>query len=743
MGHTLTTACPQTPTLTTQTPVLLVCKRDGRLVPFDIERITRAIALAVRAVRHEDLDRSRPLCTSLAQAATRLLNERYADLGQVQISQVQDAVEHVLLEQAPDVADVYISYRKRRDAERVIATDVNLSVQRLLDRDPNVANENANKDVNLFYAQRDLTAGAVAKALSLKMLPPHVANAHHEGKIHFHDTDFSPYSAMTNCSLPDFTAMLRDGYQLGNALISSPRSIQTAVAQITQILSVVSSSQYGGVTVNRIDELLAPYAELNYARHLETARRWIEDADRREEYALEATRKDIYDAMQSFEYEINTSHSASGQVPFTTIGFGLGSSPMEREVQKAILQVRRRGLGVDGRTAIFPKLVFALKRGHNLDPQDPCYDIKQLAVQCSTERMYPDIISYDKLTELTGGMVYPMGCRSFLQYWEDEDGASVYEGRMNLGVVTLNLPRVAIESGADKDQFWSILDQRLAVAGDALVYRIGRVKEASPLNAPILYMHGAFGKRLDSQGEVDEVFKNSRATVSLGYIGLYEVATVFYGPEWEANPEAKQFTLDVLRRIYDYAQAMTATHGYHFSVYSTPSESLTDRFCRIDRKKFGDIPDVTDKGYYTNSFHYDVRKAPTPFDKIDFEKGYVRYCSGGFIHYCELPSLRDNPAALEAVWDYAYDRVGYLGTNTPVDMCFECGFHGDFTATAEGFRCPGCGNTDPATTDVVKRVCGYLSAPQARPLISGRQKEIASRVKHMAVQPTATDARTF
>ena len=303
---------------------------------------------------------------------------------------------------------------------------------------------------------------------------------------------------------------------------------------------------------------------------------------------------------------------------------------------------------------------------------------------------------------------------------------------MNLGVVTLNLPRIAIESDGDFEKFWRIFDERTQIVKDALVYRINRTKEASPTNAPILYQYGAFGKRLKPTDSVDEVFKNRRATVSFGYIGLYEVGKVFYGAEWEENSEAKEFTLSVIRKMKKLCEDWSEEFGYHFSVYSTPSESLTDRFCRMDTEKFGLIADITDKGYYTNSFHYDVRKNPTPFEKLDFEKDFVKAgATGGFIHYCEYPVLQQNPKALEAVWNYAYDRVGYLGTNTPIDKCFECSFEGDFQPTAKGFKCPNCGNTNPKTCDVVKRTCGYLGNPQARPMVKGRHKEISARVKHM------------
>ncbi|MCZ1544609.1 anaerobic ribonucleoside-triphosphate reductase, partial [Enterococcus faecium] len=589
----------------------------------------------------------------------------------------------------------------------------------------------ANKDSNVFNTQRDLTAGIVGKSIGLKMLPPHIANAHQKGDIHYHDLDYHPYTPMTNCCLIDFKGMLNNGFKIGNAEVESPKSIQTATAQISQIIANVASSQYGGCSADRTDELLAPFAELNYKKHLKDAEEWIDSPERQKEYAKAKTKKDIFDAMQSLEYEINTLFTSNGQTPFTSLGFGLGENWFEREIQKAILQIRINGLGSEKRTAIFPKLIFTLKKGVNLNPEDPNYDIKQLALECATKRMYPDILNYDKIVELTGSFKVPMGCRSFLQGWKDENGQEVNVGRMNLGVVTLNLPRIAIESKGDQNKFWQLLSDRLEIMKDALLYRVERCKEAIPANAPILYMYGAFGKRLSRTDSVNELFKNRRATVSLGYIGLYEVASAFFGGEWETNPEAKAFTLDIVKELKANADAWGDEYGYHFSVYSTPSESLTDRFCRLDTEKFGIIENITDKEYYTNSFHYDVRKNPTPFEKLEFEKDYPKYCSGGFIHYCEYPMLQQNPKALEAVWDFAYDKIGYLGTNTPIDHCYQCGFEGDFKPTERGFECPECGNHDPKTCDVVKRTCGYLGNPQARPMVHGRHKEISSRVKHM------------
>ncbi|HGI6853124.1 anaerobic ribonucleoside triphosphate reductase [Streptococcus pyogenes] len=710
-------------------PDIKVIKRDGRLVNFDSTKIYSALLKASMKVT-----RMSPLVEAKLEAISdRIIAEIIERFPtNIKIYEIQNIVEHKLLaanEYA--IAKEYINYRTQRDFARSQATDINFSIDKLINKDQTVVNENANKDSDVFNTQRDLTAGIVGKSIGLKMLPSHVANAHQKGDIHYHDLDYSPYTPMTNCCLIDFKGMLANGFKIGNAEVESPKSIQTATAQISQIIANVASSQYGGCTADRIDEFLAPYAELNFKKHMADAKKWIVET-KRESYAFEKTQKDIYDAMQSLEYEINTLFTSNGQTPFTSLGFGLGTSWFEREIQKAILTIRINGLGSEHRTAIFPKLIFTVKRGLNLEPDSPNYDIKTLALECATKRMYPDMISYDKIIDLTGSFKSPMGCRSFLQGWKDENGQDVTSGRMNLGVVTLNLPRIAMESNGDMDKFWELFNERMLISKDALIYRVERVTEAKPANAPILYQYGAFGKRLEKTGNVNDLFKNRRATVSLGYIGLYEVASVFYGGQWEGNPDAKAFTLSIVKAMKQACEDWSDEYGYHFSVYSTPSESLTDRFCRLDTEKFGIVTDITDKEYYTNSFHYDVRKSPTPFEKLDFEKDYPEAgASGGFIHYCEYPVLQQNPKALEAVWDYAYDRVGYLGTNTPIDKCYNCQFEGDFTPTERGFTCPNCGNNDPKTVDVVKRTCGYLGNPQARPMVNGRHKEISARVKHM------------
>lgn len=768
-----------TTTVTPSTSTVQVEKRDGRIVDFDPINIIAAVKSAFADLDKEVGPEEEALIRDLANQVEGEIKERYA--GPAKIEDIQNLVEHALIEDhLYDVARTYTNYRLDKDIQRAKATDVNEAVARFINNDPTLIHENANKDSNVYATQRDLLAGAVSKAAALNMLPQVVANAHMKGDIHFHDADYSPFTAQSNCSLPNFWDMLANGFTLGNAPMASPKSIAIAATQITQIMKDVASSQYGGQTANRADEHLARYAKKDYEKFLEEARenipdgmpvefarRQVENAKRNEPSKLHfgsreplpmdtpfhtdvdeleqereilakiRTRKAIYDAMQTMEYQINSNRVSNGQTPFVTVGFGLGTDWFAREIQRAILLNRIRGLGKDHHTAIFPKLVFTIKHGVNCEPEDPNYDLKQLALECATKRMYPDVVFYENIVKITGSFKAPMGCRSFLQGWVNpETGKDEEDGRMNLGVVSVNVPRIALESHGDKDRFWKLFSERMEVAHQALQFRIMRCKQATPVNAPTLFRYGAFG-RLGANDNVDVLFQNERATVSLGYIGLAEATAVFYGKDWIRDhgwdPEGKEFALSIVKRMNELCKQWSKAEGYHYSVYSTPAESLTDRFNRMDREKFGRVDGVTDHDFYTNSFHYPVWLQPTPMEKLTYEKDFPYYASGGFINYCEYPCLQDNPKALEAVWDYAYNiGIGYLGTNTPIDHCFVCGFQGDFEPTDEGFKCPECGNSDPDKCNVTKRTCGYLGNPVQRPMVHGRHEEIAHRVKHMS-----------
>ncbi len=579
--------------------------------------------------------------------------------------------------------------------------------------------------------QRDLLAGIVAKHYALQhLLPRDVAQAHERGELHYHDLDYAPFFPMFNCMLIDLEGMLTHGFKMGNAEIDTPKSISTATAVTAQIIAQVASHIYGGTTINRIDEILAPYVTASYKKHHAVALEW--DIADPVAFAHARTEKECYDAFQSLEYEVNTLHTANGQTPFVTFGFGLGVSWESRLIQQSILKNRIAGLGKKCKTAVFPKLVFAIKDGLNHKLSDPSYDIKQLALECATKRMYPDILNYDKVVEVTGSFKTPMGCRSFLGTYEEE-GELIHDGRNNIGVVSLNLPRIALEAKGDEQAFFRLLNTRLVLAKEALDTRIARLQDVKARVAPILYMEGACGVRLNADDSVAEIFKHGRASISLGYIGLHETVNALYGTQTHVydSAELREKAIAIVQCLRDATDAWKEESGYGFSLYSTPSENLCSRFCKIDTQEFGIVAGVTDKGYYTNSFHLDVEKAVNPYDKLDFEMPYPAIANGGFICYGEYPNMQHNIEALENVWDYSYSRVPYYGTNTPIDECYECGFTGEFECTSKGFTCPRCGNHEPTKVSVTRRVCGYLGSPDARPFNYGKQEEVKRRVKHL------------
>lgn len=707
----------------------VVIKRDGCRTGFDAQRIEQAVVAAARAAEVED-------AAWCAQVAERVAL-RLADCPEVDIREIQCAVEETLMAGPyPQLARAYIEYRHDRDVARDRQSQLHHAIRGLVDQtNAALLNENANKDSKVIPTQRDLLAGIVAKHYAQQqILPRDVVLAHERGEIHYHDLDYSPFFPMFNCMLIDLKGMLTNGFKMGNAEIEPPKSIATATAVTAQIIAQVASHIYGGTTINRIDEVLAPFVEQSYARHLAIAEQW--QIPQAEQYARQRTEKECYDAFQSLEYEVNTLHTANGQTPFVTFGFGLGTDWAARLIQQSILLNRLAGLGKNRKTAVFPKLVFSIREGVNRRAGDVNYDIKQLALECASKRMYPDILNYDQVVKVTGSFKTPMGCRSFLGVYE-ENGEQIHEGRNNIGVISLNLPRIALEAGGDEARFWTLLDARLQLAKRALMTRVARLEKTKARVAPILYMEGACGVRLNADDEVGPIFRNGRASLSLGYIGLHETLNALSGghqhPYDDAALRAKG--VEIIAYMRDATEHWKAETGYGFSLYSTPSENLCDRFCRLDAAQFGLVPGVTDKGYYTNSFHLDVEKKVNPYDKIDFEAPYPPLANGGFICYGEYPNVQHNLKALEDVWDYSYDRVPYYGTNTPIDECYECGFNGEFTCTSRGFTCPNCGNHDPARVSVTRRVCGYLGSPDARPFNAGKQQEVQRRVKHLSEGP--------
>lgn len=703
----------------------IVIKRDGSKAPFNRDRIQAAVESAA-----EHADQEIAIYALNVALAVEL---KLRDYDEVHITEIQTLVENELM-QGPykALARSYIEYRHDRDVAREKQSKLTKEIEGLIqESNADLLNENANKDGKVIPTQRDLLAGIVAKHYAkTRILPRDVVQAHESGDIHYHDLDYAPFFPMFNCMLIDLKGMLTHGFKMGNAEIDTPKSISTATAVTAQIIAQVASHIYGGTTINRIDEVLAPYVTASYEKHLEISREW--DIHSPEAFAKARTEKECYDAFQSLEYEVNTLHTANGQTPFVTFGFGLGTSWESRLIQQSILKNRIAGLGKNRKTAVFPKLVFAIKNGLNHKAEDPNYDIKQLALECASKRMYPDILNYDKVVEVTGSFKTPMGCRSFLNPYE-ENGELIHEGRNNLGVVSLNLPRIALQAKGDINKFYALLDDKLKLARRALDTRINRLENVKARVAPILYMEGACGVRLKANDSIADIFKHGRASISLGYIGVHETIMALFGQQKHVydDVQLREEAVKIIQHLRNAVEQWKKETGYAFSLYGTPSENLCSRFCRIDAKQFGVVEGVTDKGYYTNSFHLDVQKKVNPYDKIDFEMPYPEISSGGFICYGEFPNMQRNVEALENVWDYSYHRVPYYGTNTPIDECYECGFTGEFDCTSKGFVCPRCGNHEPTKVSVTRRVCGYLGSPDARPFNVGKQEEVKRRVKHL------------
>ena len=683
-----------------------VIKRDGSKVNFDPTKIESAVRRACTEGWEES-----EIVFAIKDAIKDVMSSKKSSMS---VEEIQDIVEKELgLNGCIDTLRNYAHYREHRANVR----DVNNILSDIYQKqDSNILNENANIDGETNCAKRDFIASEICKQWALtRYLPKEIADAHIKGEIYMHDLGFSPAGGYINCCLVNIKDMLENGFVMGTAHITTPKSIRVATNVVSQIITAVSSQNYGGTTVNRIDEVLAPYVEKTYEKYCKEVEEDYDYATAEDivNIAMKRTEKECEDAFQQLEYSINCSHNSHAQVPFVTLGFGLGESEWARMIQKWILKTRIKGLGVERKTAIFPKLLFTLKRGLNLEPQDPNYDIKQLALECSAKRMYPDILNYDEVVRVTGGFKASMGCRSFLGEWENEKGERVYDGRFNCGVVSVNLPRIALQLKAIEsdiygrmNEYLCQLDRACELAHRALQVRLKRLKSVQAKQAPICWQYGAL-LRLQPDDYIYPYIADGRASVSLGYVGVNEaVHEVFKTDESLIdNAEMKEFAESIVKLMSKKCKEWKKEEGLGYSLYSTPSESLSHTFEDKDRKEFGIVKNVTDKEYYTNSFHLDVQVKTDPFTKIDFESVYPQWASGGFISYVETPNLEHNLQALEKLWDYAYDKVPYFAINSPIDTC-TCGFHGESKFENGKFVCPNCRTSDPQKLHAIRRICG-------------------------------------
>lgn len=713
-----------------------VIKRTGECVDFDKNKIVVAIEKAMHSSSGVYEEGQAERIASEIEDFARVINEPMTIHG------IEEQVYYKLLQyNNPATAKAYESYRSVQAFKRQINT-IDEEIVGILNRsNTSVMDENSNKDAKIVSTQRDLIAGEVSKDIARRIImPTDIVMAHDSGTIHFHDMDYI-IQPMFNCCLINLKDMLTNGTVINGKKIDSPKSFQVACTVTTQIIAQVASGQYGGQSINGIDTILAPFVRKSFNKYLSAVteeQREIygmePDLEKAEEIAWKRTKKEVKDGIQTMQYQINTLMTTNGQAPFVTLFMHfMPGFEYEKEaamIQEEILNQRLEGIKNEADvyvTPAFPKLIYVLDE-HNVHEDSKYYYLTKLAAKCTAKRMYPDYISAKKMRELYEGNVFsPMGCRSFLAPWKNEDGEYVFDGRFNMGVVSLNLPQIGILSGGDEEKFWEILEKRLELVKKALMFRYELLENVTSDVSPIHWQYGAIA-RLKKGEKVTKLLQNGYATISMGYIGLYEATKLVTGKS-HTDPEAKEFALKVMQRLRKACDDWKAETHLGFALYGTPAESLTNRFCQIDRRRFGEIKDITDKGYYTNSYHVDVRENISVFDKFDFESEFQKLSTGGMISYAEIPNMTNNIEAVASLVKYIYDHITYAEFNTKSDYCHECGFDGEIKLNDDNeWECPNCHNHDKSKLTVIRRTCGYLGENFWN---EGRTKEIGARVLHI------------
>lgn len=595
--------------------------------------------------------------------------------------------------------------------------------------------ENSNKDAFIASIQRDLIAGEVSKDLSKRLLlPQEIVDAHNQGILHFHDMDYFMQS-IHNCCLINISDMLDNGTVMNGKLLESPKSFRVACTIVTQIISAVASSQYGGqsVDIKHLGKYLRKSRE-RFERKIAKDFEGMLTQELHDRLLDKLMQEELSAGVQTLQYQINTLMTTNGQSPFVTLFMHLEEDDEYIEENAAIIEeiLNQRILGIKNEkgvyvTPAFPKLIYVLDE-HNCLKGGRFDYLTKLAVRCSAKRLYPDYISAKKMRENYEGNVFScMGCRSFLTAWKDENGKYKFEGRFNQGVVSINLPQIGLIAKGDKELFWKLLDERLELCKEALMCRHRALEGTLSDVSPIHWQYGALA-RLPKGAKIDPLLHNGYSTISLGYIGIYELTVLMTGVS-HTKPEGTEFALAVMKHLREKCEEWKKETGLGFGLYGTPAESLCYRFARIDAEKFGEIKDITDKGYYTNSYHVDVREEIDAFEKFRFESQFQTISSGGAISYVEIPNMQHNLEALEEMVKFIYDNIQYAEFNTKSDYCHVCGYDGEIKINENlEWECPNCGNKDHSKMNVTRRTCGYLGETFWN---VGKTKEISSRVLHI------------
>ena len=702
----------------------MVIKRNGELVEFDKTKIYNAI---MKAMKYGSGDVNEHVAMNIASKAEQELSNKEVTISEIELFIYDELIKR----KHKYTAKAYFEYKAVQDFKRQSNT-TDESILGLVDFTNNdVMTENSNKDAKLASTQRDLIAGEVSKDISRrKLLPAHIVQAHDNGVLHFHDMDYYLQS-IHNCDLVNIADMLDNGTVINKRMIETPKSFRVACTVMTQIIAQVSSSQYGGQSINI--KHLGKYLRKSKDKFNKLTS-MISNKEEREKIFNELYHDELSSGVQTIQYQINTLMTTNGQSPFITLFLDIDENSEYIEEIADIVEeiIKQRIQGIKNEKGIyttpsFPKLVYVLYEHNSLNGGKYDY-ITKLCCKCNIKRLYPDYISSKEMKKIYDGNVFsPMGCRSFLSPYKDENGEYKFEGRFNMGVVSINLPQIAIIADGNERLFWDLLDNRLELCFEALMCRYEHLKGTKSDVAPILWRYGALA-RLESGETIDKLLENGYATISLGYIGVYEMTKLMTGVS-HTEPKGTEFALKVIKRLREACDEWKKRTGLGFGLYGTPSEGLCNRFAKIDKARFGEIKDVTDKGYYTNSYHVDVREEIGAFDKLLFESQFQPISSGGCISYVEIPNMNNNVQAIETMVRFIYDNIQYAEFNTKSDYCMECGYDGEIKLDEnDEWYCPNCGNRDKAKMNVVRRTCGYLGENYWN---EGKTKEIKSRVLHL------------